>query len=186
MFRRMLLAGLCLGLTLTGLLVQHAAAGEVGRAQFTTAVVDREPVDAVTRFDPDTGRVYFFTEVLDLQGQRVVHRWEYGGDVMAEVAFSVNGPRWRIWSSKDMLPQWEGEWTVSVLAADGQVLHAQRFTYGAPFTHPVEGEAEVEPTAGEETPGGEEATTGEETSAVEEAPAVDMAPEGGSEAPAAQ
>jgi hypothetical protein len=186
MFRRMLLAGLCLGLITCALFAQAAAAGEVVRAQFTTAVVDREPVDAITRFEPGTATVYFFTELVDLQGQRVIHRWEYDGKVMSEVAYSVNGPRWRIWSSKDMMPRWEGEWTVSVMAIDGQVLHARRFTYGAPFTHPVEGEAADEQAVAEATRGDAEVTTGEETSAVEEAPAVDMAPESGSEAPAGQ
>lgn len=93
----------------------------VARAQFTSAVVEREPVDALESTSAADGRVRFFTELSGLAGREVVHRWEYGGRVMAEVTIEVGADRWRAWSSKRLLPAWTGVWQVSVVA-DGQVL----------------------------------------------------------------
>ena len=93
----------------------------VARAQFTSAVVEREPVDALDAVSASNGRVRFFTELRGLAGRDVVHRWEYGGQVMAEVVIPVGADRWRAWSSKRLLPAWSGVWQVSVVV-DGAVL----------------------------------------------------------------
>ena len=36
---------------------------------------------------------------------------------------------WRVWSNKQLLPAWLGEWTVSVLSAEDEVLATESFTY---------------------------------------------------------
>lgn len=108
-----------------------AAAGEVARAVFTTAVADREPSDELSVVPNSTSRVYFFTELRNLAGQRVTHRWEQGGEVRAEVPFEVSGPRWRVWSSKQILPEWTGEWRVRVLDENGAELTSKSFSYQA-------------------------------------------------------
>ncbi|WP_170165000.1 DUF2914 domain-containing protein [Inmirania thermothiophila] len=105
------------------------AGGAVARAVFTTGITGREPVDRVVELPNDQRRVYYFTELVGLAGQTVTHRWEYGGRVMAEVAFRVGGPRWRVWSSKNLLPQWTGEWRVAVVDEAGRVLAEDRFNY---------------------------------------------------------
>lgn len=96
------------------------AAGEpaVARAQFTSGIVEREPVDALERASTGDGRVRFFTELRGLAGETVVHRWEHGGRVMAEVPIAVGAERWRAWSSKRILPAWTGVWQVSVVSDD--------------------------------------------------------------------
>lgn len=114
-----------------------AAADAVARAQFTTAVDAREPVDNVAELGTAENKVYFFTELKDLDGHTVTHRWEYGGEVMAEVSFDVRGPRWRVWSSKQLLPAWTGEWTVAVVDESGDTLAEESFQY-------IEGEAQNE------------------------------------------
>ena len=43
---------------------------------------------------------------------------------MAEVRHQIGANRWRAWSSKRLLPQWEGEWRVSVVDEEGDTLHA--------------------------------------------------------------
>jgi hypothetical protein len=48
---------------------------------------------------------------------------------MAEVKFDVKGPRWRVSSSKNLLPEWLGEWKVSVIDGQGRVLVTDSFTY---------------------------------------------------------
>lgn len=112
---------------LTGLAAQ--AESGVARASFTTAVQDREPVDQVGQLTNDNGVVYFFTEIRGLSGQTVTHRWEHGGEVKAEVNFTIGGDRWRVWSSKNLQPDWLGEWKVSVVDAGGNVLSQESFAY---------------------------------------------------------
>jgi hypothetical protein len=108
------------------------AGASIERATFTTSVVDREPQDSITRLAADRSQVLYFTELHGFQGRSVKHRWEYGGDVLAEVSFAVGGPRWRVHSAKNLLPGWLGEWTVSVVDESGQVLVSQSFEYVAP------------------------------------------------------
>lgn len=107
----------------------EASMGTVARALFTTGVQDREPVDQITRANNTVSTVYFFTELRDLAGHAVTHRWKYNGTVMAEVKFDVGGARWRVFSSKNFVPEWVGEWTVDVVDGDGSVLTSESMTY---------------------------------------------------------
>lgn len=100
----------------------QSAEGTVSRAQFTSAVLDREPVDEVTSIDSTTGKIFFFTELRNLEDTTITHRWTHAGEVKAEVTFKVRGSRWRVYSSKTLLPEWIGDWKVEVLAEDGTVL----------------------------------------------------------------
>ena len=106
------------------------AAPEVARAQFTTEVANREPVDALYTLGTDRTQVYFFTDLRNLSGHTVTHRWMYLGDVMAEVSFNVGGDRWRVWSSKQLDPGWRGDWNVVVVDDSGKVLHEDTLIYG--------------------------------------------------------
>jgi hypothetical protein len=106
-----------------------ATAGEVARAQFTTGIVDREPSDAVTELGTDHTQIYFFTELTGFSGETVTHRWEHAGQPMADVSFDVRGPRWRVWSSKQLQSNWTGEWKVTVLDGAGNVLTEKTFNY---------------------------------------------------------
>ncbi len=104
-------------------------AGEVVRAAFTSAVVDREPVDSILSLGNGESHVYCFTELRGLAGQHVTHRWEYEGKVMAEVSFDVGGWRWRVWSRKNLRPEWHGHWRVSVVDESGRVLAQRDLAY---------------------------------------------------------
>jgi len=106
-----------------------AAAGSVARAVFTSGVKDREPVDTLTNITTGTDKVYFFTDLRNLSGHMIRHLWEYNGKTMATVEFGVGGPRWRVWSTKTLLPQWTGTWTVSVVDEKGNVLDKASFDY---------------------------------------------------------
>jgi hypothetical protein len=104
----------------------------VARAVFTTAIADREPVDKLTTLPNTVDRVFFFSDLRDLAGQIVTHRWEYAGEVKAEVTFKVgNSARWRVYSSKNLLPEWTGTWTVVVSNQDGQPLQTSTLEYTA-------------------------------------------------------
>lgn len=101
---------------------------EVALARFTTAVENREPVDAIAFLSSEASEIVFFTDLRGLAGETVTHRWEFGGDVMAEVPFEVSSNRYRVWSRKALDPKWLGVWTVSVVKGDGEVLASESFT----------------------------------------------------------
>lgn len=103
--------------------------GTLARAQFTSAIENREPTDQLTSLTNDQTRVLFFTELKGMANQRITHRWEYKGEVKSEVGFDVGGDRWRVFSSKTLDPSWTGEWKVSVVDANGNTFGANTFTY---------------------------------------------------------
>jgi len=111
-----------------------ASAGQVVRAIFTSSIAEREPVDSIEQLAADRPGIVFFTELRDFGGQTVTHRWERDGEIMAEVPFQVGADRWRVWSSKRLLPDWTGEWTVSVIDEAGSVVESRSFHYGAAGT----------------------------------------------------
>ncbi|WP_320826727.1 DUF2914 domain-containing protein [Reinekea sp.] len=94
---------------------------EIRRHQFTSAVVDREPTD-VLNVAENLDTLYYFTELIDFQGTSVTHRWLFNDNVMAEVSFAVGGPRWRVYSSKVLQPEWDGQWQVEVVDDVGDVV----------------------------------------------------------------
>jgi hypothetical protein len=114
--------------------------GTVARNIFTTEIVDREPVDNLSSVPNTVNRIFFFSDLRGLEGQIVTHRWEYNDKVMAEIKFKVGGPRWRVYSSKNLLPEWTGQWTVVVLDESGWPLKASIFEY-------TDADAATEPAA---------------------------------------
>ena len=102
--------------------------GSVARATITSDVQNREPVDSVSTVTTDDSKVFYFTEIQDMAGHTVTHRWEYNGQVMAEVDFEIGGARWRVYSSKTMTPYWVGNWKVSVIDENGSPLSVNTFS----------------------------------------------------------
>ena len=118
----------CLALLVTGV---QAETG-ISRSIFTSAIENKEPVSDLKSISSDITRVYFFTELKGLKGHTILHRWEYKGQVFAEISFQIEGDRWRTWSSKNILASWIGTWRVSVLDEGGNVLEQSSFEYTAP------------------------------------------------------
>ena len=116
--------------TLMLLIGSNAFAGTVSRALFTIGIDNREPVIMVDSISPDSyTSISFFTELNGMSGKTVTHQWIFDGRVMFEKSFEVNGDRWRIWTSKTLIPDWTGTWTVKVLNEDGSVLERKTFEY---------------------------------------------------------
>lgn len=101
----------------------------ISQAVFALDIKDRAPINIIEELDNSLGKIYFFTNIRNLQDHSVTHRWIYNNKVMADVVFDVGGPRWRVWSSKNLWPTWLGEWTVEVLSADSEVLYKKEFNY---------------------------------------------------------
>ncbi len=108
-----------------------APKGAVARAQVTTAVVQREPQDAIDRISGEVDELTYFSELVDLTGYTVSHIWEYQGMEMARVSFQVGGDRWRVHSTKRLDPSWRGAWRVVVVDQDGHELRSDHFYYAA-------------------------------------------------------
>lgn len=104
-------------------------AGEVNRAQFTSNISDREPVDELVSVPVEMQKISYFTELLNFKGEKITHQWTYNDKEMYSLSFDVNGPRWRVWSSKRMLPRWNGSWTVNILDSNGQIIKSDSFIY---------------------------------------------------------
>ena len=108
----------------------NAFAGNVARAIFTIGVDNHEPVIMVDSIDSSSYQsISFFTELSDLTGHNVTHQWTFNDQVMFEKTFEVKGPRWRVWTSKTLIPSWTGSWTVNVLDDDRTVLASKSFEY---------------------------------------------------------
>ncbi|MBR7887560.1 DUF2914 domain-containing protein [Marinomonas sp. A79] len=128
MLTRLVFASILLSTTILPAFAQ----GTVARAQFTTDVIDREPIDNVGSVIKveygEIQRVYFFTDLRDMSGGQVVHRWTLDGEEQAEIAFDIGGDRWRVWSSKRLMPGFDGKWSVDILL-DDQVIESHSFDY---------------------------------------------------------
>jgi hypothetical protein len=103
----------------------------VARAQFTTGIDNREPVDAIESRGVSVAKIYFFTEFQGMEGQTIIHRWKYRGETKAELSFAVKGQRWRVYSSKNMIPEWTADWTVDVVDSNGNVLVTKTLGVGS-------------------------------------------------------
>jgi hypothetical protein len=64
-----------------------------------------------------------------MDGHNVTHQWTYADEVVFEKTFEVKGYRWRVWTSKTLIPSWTGTWTVNVLDNDRTVLTSASFQY---------------------------------------------------------
>lgn len=110
-------------------LTAFSAEATVSRAQFTSSMLDREPTDDLSAVALNTEKMFFFTELRNMDGTTITHRWSLNGAVMAEVSFNVRASRWRVYSSKTLLPEWRGDWVVDVLDDTGTVIETKTVSY---------------------------------------------------------
>jgi hypothetical protein len=117
-------------LTVALLFCGVVSAGEVSRAQFTIGIDNREPVLMVDSINSSAfNSISFFTELNDFSGQTVTHQWTHNDKVMFEKSFEIRAERWRVWTSKTLIPAWTGTWTVNVLGDDRTLLTSKSFEY---------------------------------------------------------
>ncbi|MDH4274314.1 MAG: DUF2914 domain-containing protein [Gammaproteobacteria bacterium] len=111
---------------------QDGATGEVVRAQLTSAIHAREPVDQLDLTNVKQTQLYYFTEIKGMAGKFIMHRWEHQGQIKHEQRLQVGSARYRTYSRKTLNPHLVGEWKVSVLNSKGVVLNSSTFTFGRP------------------------------------------------------
>lgn len=108
-----------------------ASTGEVKRAQFCSAVTEREPADDLSTLAAPADKVFFFTELVGMAGKTVTHKWSHDGTAMGDVAITVGADRWRCYSTKTLAAGMTGTWTVTVVDDAGATLAEKSITYTA-------------------------------------------------------
>jgi hypothetical protein len=103
--------------------------GKVLRAMFTTKLENREPSDRVLILGNDVTELFFYSDLSQLDGHTITHRWEYEGKVVYQRSYEVKGSRWRITSRKDLDPSMVGRWTVVIVDEKECPLKAVVFQY---------------------------------------------------------
>ena len=119
---------LLIGLMPANLIAQEQAAVEV-EIVIALGVEDRQPVDAGTSFPEDVGQVTAWTRVTGLANTTVEHVWRYREHERV-IAVNVGGSPWRTWTTKNIPPEWDGEWTLEVRTEGGEVVASTTFTVG--------------------------------------------------------
>ena len=101
----------------------------VAQARVCQQIVDRVAVGCGDVIPAGTERVFCLTQIDGAQGEtEVTHNWYHQGTLKASVTLSVRTSKWRTWSSKNLLPEWTGEWMVEVLSKDGTPLESIVFS----------------------------------------------------------
>ncbi len=103
---------------------------KVSRAVLTTDVVDREPVNVLkndVKLAQISNSLSFFSELRNMQGQTVRHLWYYQDQQLASIELAVSSPRFRTYSTKNIMPEQLGDWRVEVMDAQGSLLAQKEF-----------------------------------------------------------
>lgn len=101
-------------------------------AQLCTGIDSRMPTGMADKFPPEVGKVFLWCRILGATDTTMVkHIWFYNGQEMATVNLPVKSSSYRTWSSKTILPEWTGNWSVKIVDADGATLKEMTFTVGA-------------------------------------------------------
>jgi len=124
---RRLFLGICtLLLVVLTPLPGHAL--EVAEGVIATSVENRQPVGTADHFPATIGTLYCFSRLVGAgENATVTHRWYHGDRKMAEVELPVRSGDWRTWSSKTLLPRWQGPWRVDIVDASGNLLQSVPF-----------------------------------------------------------
>ncbi len=95
---------------------------------FCTAVQDRAPSLPDTAFASTVEDVWCFVRVTGAADTTsITHVWYYNDRELSRIDLAVKSANWRTWSSKMILPDWQGTWRVDVLSAAGDVLKSGTF-----------------------------------------------------------
>ncbi len=103
----------------------------LSRVQLASNVFAREPVDKLSSkivLGKDIiDRLYFFTELVNLNGKYVYHNWVFKGKSLFKRKINVGGFRWRASTNKQIIASMTGPWEVQLLDENEEVIHAISF-----------------------------------------------------------
>ena len=100
----------------------------VAESAVCAGISDRQPVGTAIEFSKDAQKIYYWTKITGVLGEeKVKHVWYSNNTVIDEVSLNVNTSPFRTWSSKTVHPGLEGEMSVAVVDAAGNVLKKDTF-----------------------------------------------------------
>lgn len=113
------------------LVVQKTQTMVVARLILTSGIKNREPVDDLgTKIDGNLEQtIYVFSDIRNMAGQRLTHRWLLNGREVAKINLAIGGIRWRTYSRKTITPEMVGQWRIELLNSDGDLLTSHKFDY---------------------------------------------------------
>ncbi len=102
----------------------------IQRAQLTTNIKDREPVDDISSYVTGS-EVIFYTELVAFPDKFITHEWYYEGELQTSVNLKINALSgiWRTWSSKRFQETNIGNWFVLVRGEQGKILYRLDFIF---------------------------------------------------------
>jgi hypothetical protein len=114
--------------------------------QFCKAVEERMPVNPADTFSSDVEKVYLWCLVTGAKDSTsLTFVWSRDGEEMASVDLPVKSEYWRTWTSKNIKPEWTGQWEVKILDSEGQILKSAAFTVVPATERPEATETESSP-----------------------------------------
>ena len=121
--------------------VIEPAAPHVTRALLAANIAEREPVAVIDTASPlqldSPTALFFFTELRDLNGSRVAHRWYHNGTMVKERPIDVGAIRWRTWSRHVLDDLSGGDWKVELVDSQGTVLAESHWQVTAQAVTPI-------------------------------------------------
>ncbi len=128
MYLRKTLLGFIAALVLAVPALAWAASLQVTDVAIGTGVHSRVPTGISSYFDSSVGKLYAFTRITGAEGDtRVYHKWYYGDVLVADVPLTVRSGDWRTWSTKNVQPDWTGDWRLVIVSEDGSILGTVKF-----------------------------------------------------------
>lgn len=100
----------------------------ISRSMFTTRIANNEPVSNLNEIETAFRTVFFFTELKNCNGCKIIHKWSHNGTPQVVVEGYSKWPIYRFWSSVNLTPTFVGTWTVDV-SVEGQPFAQKSFTY---------------------------------------------------------
>jgi len=92
---------------------------QVVEASVATGIENRAPQGAAESFPAGTEKLYCYTKLAGGQAwDEITHKWMKGGEQRAVVILKVGGSPWRTFSSKTILKEDTGAWSVEILQGD--------------------------------------------------------------------
>lgn len=109
----------------------QAPHADVARIQLTSAITEHEPIDAINHIKLDHGtskRVFLFIHLRNQGGQPVSVHWYHGTEEVSMVSLDIGNQNWRTSASKLFSNNQLGNWRVTLVDKNGNLLAQKNFS----------------------------------------------------------
>lgn len=105
---------------------------QIKRFVFARGVKNREPIGSIEdiKFNQENAvRVYAYSTVVGLENDTLYYIWRLNDAEVARVTVEVGGEHWRSYSSKRVDLSAHGDWSVTLVNKEEEILAVSRFHY---------------------------------------------------------